>query len=266
MRGHEQKQSGFQMYKHGPRYNFPGCFTVFSAPNYTDKSMNLGAVIVVRKGRLEVKTFSFRLHPVYRDFTDPKGAFRRDLHKEDFVAYAYYLHPKTLYKVWCFTVVLGELGGVLGGLSFVVFFLRLAGSSSHYAPLSSYSNPRLPSRFPSFALLQRTAGQTPLIKLHSQYKEGFVARRALGSKTEEDSDAENHVSHWNFVHMNLMGILKLSKDRKVRRLLQRKTEAMHNWFDSVDHFSEALASESEYEKDIVEEEDRSRPCQQCSVM
>ena len=46
IRGHEQKPEGFQLSKYGPTYDFPACITIFSCPNYTDRSMNDGALLV----------------------------------------------------------------------------------------------------------------------------------------------------------------------------------------------------------------------------
>eukprot|EP00300_Choanocystis_sp_HF-7_P010168 c16821_g1_i1.p1 GENE.c16821_g1_i1~~c16821_g1_i1.p1 ORF type:complete len:881 (+),score=190.84 c16821_g1_i1:35-2644(+) len=64
-RGHEQKP-GYETHRGGAFEGMPSMFTVFSAPNYTDASMQPGALAVFdKKGVLSIKTYPWRLHPIY---------------------------------------------------------------------------------------------------------------------------------------------------------------------------------------------------------
>merc|ERR1711916_102378 len=118
-RGHEQKNLGPDFSRYGPRYAFPASTTVFSAPNYTDKSANIGCIVVFENGAAEFVTYSWRLHPQYASFLDAVNK-KKDKKKkkkkkkksksktygheagerlwevEDIVMYANYIDPDTL--------------------------------------------------------------------------------------------------------------------------------------------------------------------------
>jgi diadenosine tetraphosphatase ApaH/serine/threonine PP2A family protein phosphatase len=77
IRGHQQKP-GFEFHSPGSQYDFPVCITLFSAPNYTDHSKNTGAIAVFQEGKMEIREYGWRLHPVYTP------QFQRDFNREDF--------------------------------------------------------------------------------------------------------------------------------------------------------------------------------------
>jgi diadenosine tetraphosphatase ApaH/serine/threonine PP2A family protein phosphatase len=98
-RGHEQKETGLEQYKFGPKYKFPAVTTVFSAPNYTDKSQNTGAVVNITNGVVKFKHFTWALHPQFFPF-DHKGhhenPFDRDFDTEDFIQFVNYNQHEAL--------------------------------------------------------------------------------------------------------------------------------------------------------------------------
>jgi diadenosine tetraphosphatase ApaH/serine/threonine PP2A family protein phosphatase len=98
-RGHEQKETGLEQYKYGPQYKFPSVTTVFSAPNYTDKSKNRGAVVHVTNGIVKFRTFTWALHPQFFpwDFKGKEGQpFERDMDSEDFIQFVNFNHHEAL--------------------------------------------------------------------------------------------------------------------------------------------------------------------------
>ncbi len=92
VRGHEQKE-GFELGQPGPEYNFPSVITIFSAPNYTQKSKNKGAVIVCREGKLQIREYDWMPQPCYtEDWT-------KDVDREDFHMWLFHNHRKELHDL-----------------------------------------------------------------------------------------------------------------------------------------------------------------------
>jgi diadenosine tetraphosphatase ApaH/serine/threonine PP2A family protein phosphatase len=99
-RGHQQKQSGIEQYKFGPEFEFPAVTTVFSAPNYCDKSQNTGGVVSITDGKVRFKTYTWALHPQFFPFdckTDKP--FQRDMDTEDFIQFVNYNQHEALRKI-----------------------------------------------------------------------------------------------------------------------------------------------------------------------
>ncbi|KNC56295.1 serine/threonine protein phosphatase [Thecamonas trahens ATCC 50062] len=112
VRAHQQKKHGFEASAAGPDFDFPAVTTVFSAPNYTDTSLNDGAVVLAARGKIRIKRFKWRLHPHYNHFlpkltpaerragytkNGPNGS--RDLDREDFVQFLNWINPSALRKL-----------------------------------------------------------------------------------------------------------------------------------------------------------------------
>ena len=89
VRAHQQKD-GFEAYADGPKYRFPSCFTLFSAPNYVDKSKNLGGIMRVTPTEISIHEFAWRLHPLY------KPTFEKDMDLENFHQFVAYKAPSAL--------------------------------------------------------------------------------------------------------------------------------------------------------------------------
>jgi diadenosine tetraphosphatase ApaH/serine/threonine PP2A family protein phosphatase len=64
IRAHEVQEKGFKCH-HWGEASFPAVITVFSAPNYCDTYGNIGAVIHIKKGVLDIKQFHFQGHPYF---------------------------------------------------------------------------------------------------------------------------------------------------------------------------------------------------------
>jgi len=99
-RGHQQKQTGIQQHKFGPEVEFPAVTTVFSAPNYCDKSQNTGGVVSITDGKVRFKTYTWALHPQFFPFDCKHDTpFARDMDTEDFIQFVNYNQHEALRKI-----------------------------------------------------------------------------------------------------------------------------------------------------------------------
>jgi hypothetical protein len=86
IRGHQQK-SGFEVGKKGAVYDFPCMFTVFSAPNYTDASMQDGGLAVFTEDKMELRSYTWNHHPVYYTRNHSTKAYQKHVLMEHYVQY-----------------------------------------------------------------------------------------------------------------------------------------------------------------------------------
>jgi hypothetical protein len=89
LRGHEVK-TGYELARDGPNFKFPGCITVFSAPNYVDGFKNAGAVATIRNGLLTLAPYLWRQHPML------DGRFAKDDDAEAFHVWLSWNAPDAL--------------------------------------------------------------------------------------------------------------------------------------------------------------------------